>query len=334
MPKDFRILAIDGGGMLGIYSAALLESIEKHYGKKLTDHFDLIVGTSAGAIIACGLASGLSAGQLRGFFADKGPGIFGHNVEFSLMDWVRKFKQVLISSKHDNKALIRELKELYHDRTIGESPCYLCINTFNVTKGKTRIFKTPHNKKYIKDKNVPMWQAVACSSAAPTYLPEYFPGLNGHGDGYTDGGVWANNPSIIGIIEAYKYFLGKSGSGKKVVVLSVASYLEEIKRKNKLNSMLSWGLDIINVFMTAQSVSSEYMARHIMQNAGHKYLRMEPKVTQEMGKIYTVDNTKKELLESMVKDAGQDFKKYMRIKFYKKYMDSIFSTKKGTKPGF
>jgi patatin-like phospholipase/acyl hydrolase len=332
MAKAFRILAIDGGGMLGIYSAAMIEAIEKHYKKKATDHFDLIVGTSAGAIIACGLACGLSGGDMRDFFASKGPAIFGNNIEGSFIDWLRKIKQIFFSSKHNNKRLLEEYKVLYGDRKFRDAPCYLCINTFNVSKGRTRIFKTPHNKKHLQLREIPFWKAVACSSAAPTYLPEYFPGFdNESDDGYTDGGVWANNPSIIGLIEAKKYFLKR---GQKVVILSVASYLEGIKRKDRLNSFLNWGLDIINVFMTAQSASSEYMARQITGNEGHPYMRMEPDVTQEMGKVCTVDNTKKELLETMVKQAGSDFVKYMEKKHYKNNLDMIFKTKKTTNPKF
>jgi uncharacterized protein len=58
-----RILALDGGGINGVFSAALLATIEESTGKRLADHFDLVVGTSTGGIIALGLGLGHPAAE-------------------------------------------------------------------------------------------------------------------------------------------------------------------------------------------------------------------------------------------------------------------------------
>ena len=59
-PGRFQVLALDGGGIRGLYTASLLGALEKGIGRPIVDHFDLIAGTSTGGIIALGLAKGLT----------------------------------------------------------------------------------------------------------------------------------------------------------------------------------------------------------------------------------------------------------------------------------
>ena len=56
MGKTFKILTIDGGGIKGLYSAQVLARFEEHFKCRLSDKFDLICGTSTGAIIALAIA--------------------------------------------------------------------------------------------------------------------------------------------------------------------------------------------------------------------------------------------------------------------------------------
>ena len=84
-PGGKRILALDGGGVRGILSLAFLERMEAELAEKagkpvrLCDHFDLIGGTSTGAIIAAGLALGYSASDIRQMYVDYAPKIFRRN---------------------------------------------------------------------------------------------------------------------------------------------------------------------------------------------------------------------------------------------------------------
>ena len=57
-PKTFRILSLDGGGIMGSFPASVLATFERETGKKVVDHFDLIAGTSTGGILAIGLSMG------------------------------------------------------------------------------------------------------------------------------------------------------------------------------------------------------------------------------------------------------------------------------------
>jgi patatin-like phospholipase/acyl hydrolase len=74
--QRFRILALDGGGIKGTFSAAVLAEWEKETGLRVADHFDLIAGTSTGGILAIGLGLGLSAEELLEFYKKRGALIF------------------------------------------------------------------------------------------------------------------------------------------------------------------------------------------------------------------------------------------------------------------
>jgi uncharacterized protein len=80
-PK-FQILSLDGGGIRGIFSAAVLAAIEEDLGTTITDHFDLIAGTSTGGIIAVGLGLGLTPRAILDFYVSEGRSIFADRLSF------------------------------------------------------------------------------------------------------------------------------------------------------------------------------------------------------------------------------------------------------------
>src|SRR5690242_15766704 len=87
----FRILALDGGGIKGAFTATLLAEWEANTGRRIVDHFDLISGTSTGGIIALGLGLGLPAKDILKFYQEHGPQIFPN------VGWTRKR---LLSVRH------------------------------------------------------------------------------------------------------------------------------------------------------------------------------------------------------------------------------------------
>src|SRR5271155_2835135 len=76
--RDFRILSVDGGGIRGIFSAAVLADFESSLGvaSSIADHFHLAAGTSTGGIIALGLGAGKTAADIRDLYLHRGPQIF------------------------------------------------------------------------------------------------------------------------------------------------------------------------------------------------------------------------------------------------------------------
>src|SRR5260370_40565938 len=74
--EPFSILSIDGGGVRGIFVAAVLDRLERDVGARIADHFDLVVGTSTGGIIALGLGAGMSPEEILALYIDNADSIF------------------------------------------------------------------------------------------------------------------------------------------------------------------------------------------------------------------------------------------------------------------
>lgn len=198
--RPFKILAIDGGGIKGIFPAAILTYLEEHCldGQPIGDYFDLIAGTSTGGIIALGLAAGLPAKSLLELYLEQGWQVFPPN----RYKWFTRFRVHLFRNRYNRDNLDQLLRETLGDITLRESKYRLLIPSTEARYGDPSVFKTPHHPDYYLDGDKQMAEVAAATSAAPTYLKPVIQ------DGYTllDGGVWANNPTLMGLIEALTCF--------------------------------------------------------------------------------------------------------------------------------
>ncbi len=204
--RAFRILSIDGGGIRGIFPAAFLAGLERRWlgSDSISRYFDLIVGTSTGGIIALGLASGYTAAELCRLYVERGCEIFPPipNNWFGDLtrDWRRFFQ--LFKVRYDRKSLVRILRELFGTRKFGDTNTRLCIPSFDGRHGEPYIFKTPHHPDYRLDRHESTVKVAAATAAAPTY---YAP-MEDRGYRFIDGGVWANNPVMIALVDALSCF--------------------------------------------------------------------------------------------------------------------------------
>src|ERR1041385_3569579 len=114
----FKVLAIDGGGMRGLYSAKLLEVFEARFKTRIVDHFDLICGTSTGGLIALALGMRFPASTISEFYKKYG----GHIFPPSFQLW-RRTKQIVGHGKYSNEILRSVLERFFGDTCIGDSQC-------------------------------------------------------------------------------------------------------------------------------------------------------------------------------------------------------------------
>ena len=192
--RRFQILSLDGGGIRGLFSAGLLATWQDNLGHPITDHFDLITGTSTGGIIAIGLGLGLQPRELVEFYRNHGPNIFPGRWQKPFR-WFRHWRR----SKFGNKALRESLEDAFQHKLLGHSRKRLVIPSFDLGNGGVRVFKTAHHIELATDHKVPAWKVAMATSAAPSYLPA-FRGIDHRR--LVDGGVWANNPCMVGIVDA------------------------------------------------------------------------------------------------------------------------------------
>jgi uncharacterized protein len=179
-----------------------MAELERHYtgGNSIGAYFDLIAGTSTGGILALGLGAGYPARELLELYATRGCEVFPPFAQTSLgrlKTWWRD-KKHYARYLYDRDALERLLADKLGDRLFGDSKVRLCIPAFEGRHSEVFVFKTPHHPDYKTDRFERMVNVGLATAAAPTY----FRPLE-HG-GYTlvDGGVWANNPIMLAVIEA------------------------------------------------------------------------------------------------------------------------------------
>ena len=192
-----RILALDGGGIRGAMTLGYLEQIEQQlrerHGRpdmKLCDYFDLIGGTSTGAIIAAGLAMGMDAAEIKQVYLDLGERVFKRNM------FVRRLR-----ASFDAQQLRVELHRVFGDRTLGDPSVRtgLCIITKRADTGSTwPLINHPAGKYFRHNAGILLRRAIRASTAAPTYFePEEIDVGFGQLGVFVDGGVsMANNPAL------------------------------------------------------------------------------------------------------------------------------------------
>ncbi|MET4175914.1 patatin-like phospholipase/acyl hydrolase [Bradyrhizobium sp. LA6.1] len=248
--KPFRILSIDGGGIRGILPAAILTELEKRYlgGQSAGSYFDLITGTSTGGIIALGLSIGKTAQSILDLYVDHGDKVFPP-VRWDIFKMRQRwrFLQALQHYRYEPEILEGLLKSVFEEKTLGEAERRLCVPSFDGFT-EVNVFKTPHHLDYRMDWKEQLLTIAMATAAAPAYFPVY---KNG-GRFFADGGVWANNPVMIGLVDALICYQLER---RQVHILSLGTGDSEIRFSE--NQILHGGLidwyEIISSAMHLQS---------------------------------------------------------------------------------
>lgn len=323
--KKFKILSIDGGGIRGVFPAKFLSSLEDQLiennitKKRLCDHFDLICGTSTGGIIALALALGISAKEIHHLYMSKADVIFGN---------AKGILGQLFNSKYQANILESEIKKVFSkefgcDPIINDCLTNLCLPIYDLSSGKPNVLKTKHHKEYNRDYHIPAYQAAMATAAAPTYFSPYSStyitklGTTEMFSNKVDGGVFANNPTLIGITEAQQAF---NKSLDEIAVLSIGTGVQPIidaaTRKR-------WGIwywlnnkekRIIDILMQSQSQHTENLVSLLHKGIGRSksktfdYLRINTVLDNSL-KV-ELDDTRKDALEKLSERSRTEFQKW------------------------
>ena len=263
-----RILTIDGGGIKGVFPASFLATIEDTIEDNIKNYFDLIVGTSTGGIIALGLGLGLSAKEILTFYEEYGASIFKGN---RLLKWLRGWG----FSKYDNVNLKKALISCFGDKKLGDSTKRLVIPSLNLENGEVYIYKTAHHCRLERDYREKAVDVALATAAAPTYFPTHW---SSTGVPLVDGGMWANNPAGMAVVEGITLLEWPRDSIK---VLSLGCTTEPLNVRQGRRFPLGksyWASKVVDVFMHAQSHASLGTAQLL---AGHdNVIRIDQDVSQ------------------------------------------------------
>jgi hypothetical protein len=292
--KPFRVLCIDGGGMRGLYTASVLDTLVKRFHNgKTTDigsEFDLIVGTSTGGLLAIGLAYGLSTEEIVQLYRTQGKHIFPNPIPKTggwkkMLLWLGA-RENMAQKGHEalKKALADKfgettIEQLYAKRDIG-----ICIPTVRMETRKAWVFKTPHLAGKTRDNKYKLVDVCLATSAAPLILPLVAiasPDDKERYDTFTDGGLWANNPVMIGLIEA----LELAHVDSPIQILSVGT-AEPPAGRTIAQDNLNWGVGveewkagvgIVETAIDSQVSGAVFMAAKIQPYLKHstRIIRLE-----------------------------------------------------------
>ncbi len=211
----FKILSIDGGGIRGVIPTKVLALAEEELARigkasHICDYFDLICGTSTGGIIAIGLALGMPASEILSLYRDNAKTIFPYQSNFT------KVKKILFEHELYERDVLKQLLIAAYNKYAGESPARLghcrtrvCIPAYDANRGMMHVFKTPHHPQLKRDYQIPACDVALSTAAAPVYFDSYDFEYTIKGgtqslryNSMIDGGIMANNPTLIGYTEA------------------------------------------------------------------------------------------------------------------------------------
>ncbi len=269
-----RILAIDGGGIKGVAPASFLAVVEEATGEKIVDHFDLIAGTSTGGLIALGLGIGLSAQEILTFYRERGPQVFGQ-LE-GCLDRILRYVRWPLRPKYDPSNLRAELFEVFREKKLGHSFTRLVIPAYHRDRQSVYVFKTAHHPRLEVDCHVDAVDVAMATAAAPVYFPSHRIPTGSH---LLDGGIWANNPTGLAVVEAVG-ILGWPGHDLRVLSLGCTDDTWTFVADPGLVGMGLMGRNLINLFLQGQSNASLGVANILTghPHSGTRVWRYSPKV--------------------------------------------------------
>ncbi|MAL97677.1 MAG: hypothetical protein CL583_04410 [Alteromonadaceae bacterium] len=265
---SYRIISIDGGGIRGLIATILLQRLTQTPGlERLLDTTDLIAGTSTGGLVALGLAHGIELQQLRALYIDKGPAIFDDSWWDDLTD-LGKFA----GADYSTQPLRRELKRLFGTVELGQLSKHVLITTFDLDneRPERRTWKPKLFHNFVgpgDDRQARAADVGLYTSAAPTYFPAV--------DGFVDGGVYANNPSMCAIAQALdeRYQPTPALGDIQVLSLSTGNILQYVKGRNVDWGYTQWLKPLVNLILEGTTSITDYQCRQLLRS---RYHRVDP----------------------------------------------------------
>ena len=279
MNKKYRILSIDGGGMRGIFISYTLMKLEEEFGINIMDHFDMVVGTSSGSLMAANLLLGSTGKEIYEEYFHK------KDIFFDQKNKIPDLLKSTFYAQFSPTTLEEEIRKKFGTMTIedlyiksNKKHFGLCSSNFTLSRPliySPSIFSEIESVKC----QASVFEALRSSTAAPLFFEPFIDNVTN--DILLDGGLWANNPSMVGINLAISKFkinvndiellsFGQVHTEKKT---SLPTTIDVLKKpyKNQLSMLF---LSILSINQNHQTISSKNLL-------GEDYFRYSPKVSHD-----------------------------------------------------
>jgi patatin-like phospholipase/acyl hydrolase len=255
-----KVLTIDGGGIRGLIPARVLEEIERRCGRPAGELFDLVAGTSTGAIIACALTKPqpLPAERIARIYLDEGPEIFSRSL-------IKRITSVggLIDERYASDGLLTSLRRHFGEHRLADARPAIMLTAYDIVGRSALLLRN--------DRDMSMVDAAHGSSAAPSYFEPAQVGKLA----LVDGGVFATNPAMCALAEALNVV-----SPKDVVVVSLGTGQRTHRRS--FDEIKDWGLarwarPILDVVFDGVSDAVDYQLERVL--TADRYWRFQVELT-------------------------------------------------------
>lgn len=270
-----KVLCIDGGGIRGVFALEILHVLEEELKEPIGNYFDVLAGTSTGAIIAASIALNKRIGDILQDYKKYGRKIFQRQAKIGL------FKSV-----YSDRYLRRFFKRAFGEITLAEIQKPLLIPAVDVSNGKPFVHRSNYGYPNTADLTIKLWDAVLSSCSAPVYFP---PNNINNKFLSIDGGLWANNPSMVCITEILHYF-NKPISEMKI--MSIGTGIQSIDFSLEMER--DWGIKqwfpfqfpslkvtpkLLDLALHLSSESVSYHCHHLLKE---NYLRLNGTLGKEI----------------------------------------------------
>jgi patatin-like phospholipase/acyl hydrolase len=275
----YRILSLDGGGIRGVMTAFWLEKLERELGGRLADHFDLVAGTSTGAILACAVSAGIPASRIVDLYHSKGQNVFPPR----LRRWASRSWRLLTDGpsapRYDGKGLEGELRRIFRTRKFGRLRIRpTLVTSYNTLEREALVFKNTKPEHASLD----VWRICMASTAAPTYFPGHVVRLGRRRVPLIDGGVVANNPTACAIAEAVNQQAGRADRVPLEAFIVASFGTGAVTRPIEIRDTAEWGavewaIPVIGVLFDGAGDAVDYVARRLVSR--DRYFRFQTELT-------------------------------------------------------
>ncbi|KAJ7958134.1 Patatin [Quillaja saponaria] len=338
------ILSIDGGGIRGLIPGTILSFLESELQKldgedaRIADYFDVIAGTSTGGLVTAMLTAPdeknrplFAAKDIKKFYLENSPNIFPQNKSL-LFPHAAKVIKAVSGPKYDGKYLHNIIKEKLGDNKLQHTLTNVVIPTFDIKCLQPTIFSS------FKAKKNPVFDALLsdiciATSAAPTYLPaHYFQTKDADGKllrefNLIDGGVAANNPTLVALSEVTKqiirgdpdFFPIKPMDYGRFLVISLGTGSPKLEQKYNAGEAAEWGVlgwltndgstPLVDVFTQASADMVDFHLSVVFQalHSEKSYLRIQDDTLT--GVLSSVDVATQKNLDDLVEVGERLLKK-------------------------
>jgi patatin-like phospholipase/acyl hydrolase len=313
-----NVLALSGGGYRGLFTVRVLRKLEETIGKPISEHFDIITGTSIGGIIALGIAAGISLKEIEQLFIEKGSSIFPNPIYGSKIKAVK----ALFSPIHSASGLKKVLNGLFKNKTMKElTKAFVIVPAANLTTGKPKMFKTPHCEDLFLDADLKVSDVALATSAAPVYFPIHK--IEQSKTRFSDGGLVGNAPGLFGWLEAEEYL---NVNRENISVLSVGTLggAPNVSSKTDVDQGASFWLNPMNPRLLKFLMSQQEYLAHFMLGRllGKRYQIIDTTISEDSASDIDLDDTSQAAQETLIARAESEFSMFLRTDFYKEQIKS------------